>query len=202
VDRKHAPRWPFGVLGFLAERLGGGTFKDHGLQPPHRLAARTTHRGRDSAQFGRVVHGAGLGRQSAWAWARTPSAAFALASVLHFLAQRRFCRCLFPARVSHYSLAEWSKALAQGASPQGRGLEPHSCHSLCNSLDRLNSLSSFNKSSSLNTPISLNSRSSLIRQKQSDQPKQSALSNAQGRSACPKMGFRLLVLFRRFEYPD
>ena len=26
------------------------------------------------------------------------------------------------------SLAEWSKALAQGASPQGRGLEPHSCH--------------------------------------------------------------------------
>ena len=27
------------------------------------------------------------------------------------------------------SLAEWSKALASGASPQGRGLEPHSCHS-------------------------------------------------------------------------
>ena len=26
------------------------------------------------------------------------------------------------------SLAEWSKALASGASPQGRGLEPHSCH--------------------------------------------------------------------------
>ena len=26
------------------------------------------------------------------------------------------------------SLAEWSKALAPGASPQGRGLEPHSCH--------------------------------------------------------------------------
>ena len=25
------------------------------------------------------------------------------------------------------SLAEWSKALAPGASPQGRGLEPHSC---------------------------------------------------------------------------
>ena len=31
--------------------------------------------------------------------------------------------------VSKYdSLAEWSKALASGASPQGRGLEPHSCH--------------------------------------------------------------------------
>ena len=28
------------------------------------------------------------------------------------------------------SLAEWSKALASGASPQGRGFEPHSCHSL------------------------------------------------------------------------
>ena len=26
------------------------------------------------------------------------------------------------------SLAEWSKALAPGASPQGRGFEPHSCH--------------------------------------------------------------------------
>ena len=26
------------------------------------------------------------------------------------------------------SLAAWSKALASGASPQGRGLEPHSCH--------------------------------------------------------------------------
>jgi hypothetical protein len=25
-------------------------------------------------------------------------------------------------------LAEWSKALAPGASPQGRGFEPHSCH--------------------------------------------------------------------------
>ena len=28
------------------------------------------------------------------------------------------------------SLAEWSKSLAPGASPQGRGFEPHSCHSL------------------------------------------------------------------------
>ena len=28
----------------------------------------------------------------------------------------------------HDSLAEWSKALAQGASPQGRGREPHSYH--------------------------------------------------------------------------
>ena len=27
----------------------------------------------------------------------------------------------------HDSLAEWSKALAQGASPQGRGFEAHSC---------------------------------------------------------------------------
>ena len=28
-------------------------------------------------------------------------------------------------------MAEWSKALASGASPQGRGLEPHSCHLRC-----------------------------------------------------------------------
>ena len=25
-------------------------------------------------------------------------------------------------------MAEWSKALALGASPKGRGFEPHSCH--------------------------------------------------------------------------
>ena len=30
---------------------------------------------------------------------------------------------------SQDSLAEWSKALASGASPQGRGFEPHSCQS-------------------------------------------------------------------------
>ncbi len=33
------------------------------------------------------------------------------------------------AQLTRDSLAEWSKALAQGASPQGRGFEPHSCHS-------------------------------------------------------------------------
>ena len=32
------------------------------------------------------------------------------------------------ARPLQDSLAEWSKALASGASPQGRGFEPHSCH--------------------------------------------------------------------------
>ena len=26
------------------------------------------------------------------------------------------------------SMAEWSKALASGASPKGRGFEPHCCH--------------------------------------------------------------------------
>ena len=31
-------------------------------------------------------------------------------------------------RQGYDSLAEWSKALASGASPQGRGFEPHSCH--------------------------------------------------------------------------
>ena len=34
-----------------------------------------------------------------------------------------------PIRDIQDSLAEWSKALASGASPQGRGFEPHSCHS-------------------------------------------------------------------------
>ena len=35
------------------------------------------------------------------------------------------------------SLAEWSKALASGASPQGRGFEPHSCHFFCNGVCQL-----------------------------------------------------------------
>ena len=26
------------------------------------------------------------------------------------------------------ALAEWSKAVAQGASPKGRGFKPHKCH--------------------------------------------------------------------------
>ena len=33
-------------------------------------------------------------------------------------------------QIDRDSLAEWSKALAQGASPQGRGFEPHSCQLL------------------------------------------------------------------------
>ena len=42
--------------------------------------------------------------------------------------QMRGCRqCKFSV-VFQDSLAEWSKALAPGASPQGRGFEPHSCH--------------------------------------------------------------------------
>ena len=36
---------------------------------------------------------------------------------------------LLAARRKQDSLAEWSKALAPGASPKGRGFEPHSCHS-------------------------------------------------------------------------
>ena len=38
------------------------------------------------------------------------------------------------------SLAEWSKALASGASPQGRGFEPHSCHLSARSPVRAESL--------------------------------------------------------------
>ena len=39
------------------------------------------------------------------------------------LSRTQWCLC----NAQHDSLAEWSKALASGASPQGRGLEPHSC---------------------------------------------------------------------------
>ena len=38
-------------------------------------------------------------------------------------------------------MAEWSKALASGASPQGRGFEPHSCHFLFSYLASSASLS-------------------------------------------------------------
>merc|ERR1711893_341639 len=40
---------------------------------------------------------------------------------------RRKLQCCYCCCSEHDSLAEWSKALASGASPQGRGLEPHSC---------------------------------------------------------------------------
>ena len=53
-----------------------------------------------------------------WRHCCTPTLA---CSQLYFLEWHR-------ARSRHDSLAEWSKALASGASPQGRGLEPHSCH--------------------------------------------------------------------------
>jgi hypothetical protein len=42
-------------------------------------------------------------------------------------------RAVFPKVVMSFatstdSVAEWSKALASGASPKGRGFEPHRCH--------------------------------------------------------------------------
>ena len=42
--------------------------------------------------------------------------------------KRQQCLCGIGNRRDNDSLAEWSKALASGASPQGRGFEPHSCH--------------------------------------------------------------------------
>jgi hypothetical protein len=45
---------------------------------------------------------------------------------------RRTCSAL--RAFKHDGLAEWSKALASGASPQGRGFEPHSRHLLCRPL--------------------------------------------------------------------
>ncbi len=44
---KVGPPWPFGVLGFLAARLRGSPFGDHGFQRPHRLAVKTPRRSRD-----------------------------------------------------------------------------------------------------------------------------------------------------------
>ena len=46
----------------------------------------------------------------------------------------------------HDGLAEWSKALASGASPKGRGFEPHSRHlrAFCaNDVDGYNVVSSW-----------------------------------------------------------
>ena len=47
--------------------------------------------------------------------------------ICFFLTFKCCLMCLFSA-IQYDSLAEWSKALASGASPQGRGFEPHSCH--------------------------------------------------------------------------
>ena len=55
-----------------------------------------------------------------WRHCCTPTLA---CSQLYFLEWHR-------ARSRHDSLAEWSKALASGASPQRRGFEPHSCQCL------------------------------------------------------------------------
>ena len=47
------------------------------------------------------------------------------------LLQRGCSPSMMISRSAQDSLAEWSKALAPGASPQGRGFEPHSCHFSC-----------------------------------------------------------------------
>ena len=41
---------------------------------------------------------------------------------------KRLCVDVCPIAAAQDSLAERSKAVAQGAIPQGRGFEPHSCH--------------------------------------------------------------------------
>ncbi len=63
-------------------------------------------------------------------------AGFAAAVRFYILLVHGICRCVVCGWTSgptlpfcvRDSLAEWSKALAPGASPQGRGFEPHSCH--------------------------------------------------------------------------
>ena len=56
----------------------------------------------------------------------TPSAIWASQSCAGACRQGTDPICLLPNNQD--SLAEWSKALASGASPQGRGFGPHSCH--------------------------------------------------------------------------
>jgi hypothetical protein len=137
VDQNHAPRWPFGVLGFLAGRLRGWPFEVYVLQPPRRVAARTSHRGRDSPDS---TIGVGIildslpewskgSTQSPFAqavWAQIPR----LSCFCYLVATVRFAllrvrRTRLPA--SRRSLAEWSKALASAVSPQGHGIGPRSC---------------------------------------------------------------------------
>ena len=47
------------------------------------------------------------------------------------------------------SLAERSKAVAQGAIPQGRGLEPHSCHHFKSAQPRANLRASIQSTTSM-----------------------------------------------------
>ncbi len=63
-------------------------------------------------------------------------AGFAAAVRFYILLVHGICRCVVCGWTSgptlpfcvRDSLAEWSKALTPGTSPQGRGFEPHSCH--------------------------------------------------------------------------
>ena len=60
---------------------------------------------------------------------KAAAAATAAAIITTANAPCKLLRALLFSEVCEHqdSLAEWSKALASGASPQGRGLEPHSC---------------------------------------------------------------------------
>ena len=53
-----------------------------------------------------------------------PSGGFFRTSAFH----KAMCGDVCPVAAAQDSLAERSKAVAQGAIPQGRGFEPHSCH--------------------------------------------------------------------------
>ena len=76
-------------------------------------------------RFARVVKGVDLrstGGKSAWV--RTPQ----LTCFGDEVKERSLSGNDIESSGYHGSLAEQSKALAQGAIPKGRGFEPHSCH--------------------------------------------------------------------------
>ena len=51
--------------------------------------------------------------------------------------RERIRKSRFRGKRTSGSLAEWSKALASGASPKGRGFESHSCHSFAHARPRI-----------------------------------------------------------------
>ena len=98
---------------------------DHCVKRLHRLVVRTSRCGRDNpGSTPGVDIRSGVIFVSSVVFVELPRDS-------HTVARGNETVCLSAdgiACLPRDSLAEWSKALASGASPQGRGFEPHSCH--------------------------------------------------------------------------
>ncbi len=114
MDRNHPPPWPLRVSRFLAERLRGWPFEDHGLQRRPKTVCPSGLRGDASSASASCV-------------GSNPTIVMLLLDCARI--DLLCCARADHAWLPRASLAEWSKALASGASQQGRGLEPRSCHS-------------------------------------------------------------------------